>query len=111
MPRDRMRMRPWLEKMIDSRKIDGVAWLDKVRGFARCYSSLFKTGILLKTQHFHSCFCRRKQCSLFPGSTRPDMAGRLKKMPACSRCGPSTQVSNSSPVVQTLQEQSEDFDS
>uniref|UniRef100_A0A672I7S2 Interferon regulatory factor n=1 Tax=Salarias fasciatus TaxID=181472 RepID=A0A672I7S2_SALFA len=31
MPVSRMRMRPWLEKMIDSQKIKGLAWIDNDR--------------------------------------------------------------------------------
>lgn len=82
-------------------------------GLARCYSVLDNWNPLKScTQYFHSCFCRRKRCSRFPGSTRPDTAGRLIKMPACSSCGPFTQVSNSWPALQTLQEkQTEGFNS
>lgn len=32
MPVSRMRMRPWLEKMIESNSISGLNWVDKVRG-------------------------------------------------------------------------------
>lgn len=60
MPRDRMRMRPWLEKMINSHKIDGVTWLDQVRGLCSLLFQPFKTGILLKTQHFHFVFLQEK---------------------------------------------------
>ena len=31
MPVTRMRMRPWLEKMIESEKFPGLTWVDKVR--------------------------------------------------------------------------------
>lgn len=30
MPVSRMRMRPWLEREIDSNAIDGLSWVDKV---------------------------------------------------------------------------------
>lgn len=31
MPVSRMRMRPWLEKMIESNSVTGLDWVDKVR--------------------------------------------------------------------------------
>lgn len=31
MPVSRMRMRPWLEDMIDSNSVSGLVWVDKVR--------------------------------------------------------------------------------
>lgn len=112
MPVSRMRMRPWLENMINSNTIDGLRWVDEVRGPLAAAPSLGVHWTPLKscTHYFHLCFCSIKQCSPFPGSMRPDMAGRLKRMPTCSSCGPSTQVSNSSPDLQPLQEQQmEDF--
>lgn len=32
MPVERMRMRPWLEEQINSNRIPGLKWLNKVRG-------------------------------------------------------------------------------
>lgn len=34
MPVNRMRMRPWLTKMIDSKTISGLEWTDKVSAYS-----------------------------------------------------------------------------
>lgn len=39
MPVNRMRMRPWLIKMIDSRNIAGLEWIDKVSAYSSSYCS------------------------------------------------------------------------
>lgn len=44
MPVSRMRMRPWLEKMINSDAIDGLTWLDQVSGSLDAALS-WRTGI------------------------------------------------------------------
>lgn len=31
MPVERMRMKPWIEKKIESNSISGLSWVDKVR--------------------------------------------------------------------------------
>lgn len=36
MPVERMRMRPWLEEQINSNRIPGLKWLNKVRGVHAC---------------------------------------------------------------------------
>lgn len=47
MPVSRMRMRPWLEREIDSNAIDGLMWVDKVyitTEFTFCHNKILIGG-------------------------------------------------------------------
>lgn len=118
-----MRMRPWLVKMIDSRTISGLEWIDKVSaysssycsscccccsGFYQCQLQNYKfpqkginKDILCYLIHekfrdqLHTCCVssRRRPSLPFHGSTQPVTAGTWRRTPVSSRSGPFTQVS------------------
>lgn len=122
MPVNRMRMRPWLTKMIDSKTISGLEWTDKVSAYSSssCSSCCHCTGFQqcqLQNFKFPQCGINKyilcylihekfrdqlQACCVhsrikpplpFHGSTQPVTAGIWRKMPVSSRSGPFTQVS------------------